>query len=127
MGYMKDDNETAIIRAYNECVQIQPMMLYGDYWPMTPYSLEDEVWIAWQFNRETEGDGCVQAFRRENCIEKYVRVKLRGLDARGIYQITDFDSHKKVRVSGRKLMITGYRIQIQEQPGAAILVYETVM
>ena len=127
MGYMKDDNETAIIRAYNECVQIQPMMLYGDYWPMTPYSLEDDVWIAWQFNRETEGDGCVQAFRRENCIEKYVRVKLRGLDARGIYQITDFDSHKKVRVSGRKLMITGYRIQIQEQPGAAILVYEKVM
>lgn len=123
-GGMNDKNSDAVIQAYTECTQIQPMMLYGDYWPLTPYSLEVDEWIAWQFNRED--DGCVQAFRRENCNSKQLRVKLRGLDTKATYLLRNFDSKTVRRVSGRKLMRTGLKIRINEKPGAVVFVYDKV-
>ena len=36
----------------------------GDYYPLTPYSLDDTAWMAWQFDRPDLGEGVVQAFRR---------------------------------------------------------------
>ena len=35
---------------------------FGDYYPLTPYSLYNDVWIAWQFDRPEEGEGVVQVF-----------------------------------------------------------------
>ena len=37
---------------------------YGDYYPLTSYSLENDVWMAWQFDCPELGEGMVQAFRR---------------------------------------------------------------
>ncbi len=37
---------------------------YGDYYPLTSYSLKNDVWMAWQFNCPEQGAGMVQAFRR---------------------------------------------------------------
>lgn len=124
MGKMKDDNAGAIIQGYSECVQIQPMMLYGDYWPLTPYSLESDVWIAWQFNRKNEGDGCVQAFRRETCSQKKLKVKLKGLDPKTKYIVKDFDSKKLKKISGKKLMNTGLLVKIGDNPGSAVFIYK---
>ena len=50
-------------RGYNECRQVAPLML-GDYYPLTPYSLDTNQWIAWQFQRPDLCAGVVQAFRR---------------------------------------------------------------
>ena len=38
--------------------------LLGDYYPLTSYSLENTVWMAWQFDRPERGEGMVQVFRR---------------------------------------------------------------
>lgn len=125
MGRMKDETIEAVIQGYTECTQIQPMMLYGDFWPMTPYSLDDDNWMAWQFNRVEEGDGCVQAFRRKDCRKNNIKVKLRGLDAKATYLIKDFDKPaKRMRMSGKELMKNGIKVKITDMPGAAVLVYE---
>lgn len=126
MGYLTEKRQAAIIQGYTECEIIQPMMLYGDYWPLTPYSLETDEWIAWQFNREKVEDGCVQAFRREDCIKNVIIVKLRGLDAKATYLIKNFDSPKIIKAQGKELMRTGLKITIDEKPGSAILTYEKV-
>src|SRR5262249_21414651 len=52
----------------------------GDYYPLTPYSVLDDDWIAWQFHRSATGDGMVQAFRRAKAGEETVALRLRGLD-----------------------------------------------
>lgn len=126
MGKMKEENVDAIIQGYKECSQIQPLMLYGDYWPLTPYSLASDVWMAWQFNRENEGDGCVQAFRREACGTRQIILKLRGLDPKAYYIIRNLDNKNVKKVSGRKLMNTGLIVKMEYKPGAAIYVYEKV-
>lgn len=37
---------------------------YGDFYPLTPYSLDQQDWIAWQFHVPDRDEGMVQAFRR---------------------------------------------------------------
>ena len=39
---------------------------YGDYYPLWPYSLDENVWIGWQFHDPATDAGMVQAFRRKD-------------------------------------------------------------
>jgi alpha-galactosidase len=66
MGGLAPENIAAQQKAYTECRKIAPAMLYGDYYPLTPYNRQTDQWIAWQFNQPDQGDGMIQAFRRDN-------------------------------------------------------------
>ena len=56
-------NWPAVRRIYDDCRKVAPYML-GDYYPLTPYSLDNSLWIGWQFDCPEKGEGMVQAFRR---------------------------------------------------------------
>jgi alpha-galactosidase len=63
-GWKKTEESIAAVRkGYADCRRIAPLML-GDYFPLTPHSLDTTSWIAWQFHRADLGEGIVQAFRR---------------------------------------------------------------
>lgn len=126
MGKLKETNISAYKQAYNECKAIQPMMLYGDYWPLTPYSIDKDKWIGWQFNREGEGDGCIQVFRREHCEDKLLTIKLKGLKKDAYYIITDNDKPEKKIIQGSLLMNTGFVVEILQNPGSALLTYKII-
>jgi len=97
---------------------------YGDFWPLTPYSLGNDVWMAWQFDRPEAGEGVVQAFRRaENSVES-ATFRLRGLDPNGRYVMTDLDVAGTTELTGRELLDKGLPVVIKEKPGAAIITYE---
>lgn len=100
---------------------------FGDFYPLTPCTLSEEVWLAWQFHRPEAGLGVVQAFRRAKCIYQSARVKLRGLEAAASYRLTDVDDDTHPRqFTGRELMETGFDLAIAAQPGAVIVNYEKV-
>jgi alpha-galactosidase len=103
---------------------VREHILYGDYYPLTPYSPAAEVWMAWQFDRPESGTGVVQAFRRDKSGEPLRIVKLRGLDPGAYYQITDLDTGVARKISGRDLMDKGLDIEIRDQPGSAVIVYD---
>jgi len=69
MGPLTPENTAAQQKAYGECWKIAPMMLDGDYYPLTTYSRVGNQWIAWQFNRPKQNNGVVQAFRRKSCAD----------------------------------------------------------
>jgi alpha-galactosidase len=98
-------------------------LLFGDYWPLTPYSLGDDVWIAWQFDRADLGRGMVQAFRRAGSIYETARMPLRGLDPNARYAVTDVDSGASVEATGHDLMEKGLAVTIPARPGAALVTY----
>ena len=52
----------------------------GDYYPLTPYSLETSSWMGWQFDRPDLGTGMVQVFRRSESIYKAADMRLHALD-----------------------------------------------
>ncbi|MCC6727786.1 MAG: NPCBM/NEW2 domain-containing protein [Chthonomonadales bacterium] len=100
---------------------------YGDYYPLTPYSLDDGAWMAWQLHRPDEGRGLVQAFRRGASIYESARMRLHGLDERARYEVIDLDRPRARRtLTGGELMSNGLPVAIPSQPGAAMLVYRRV-
>jgi len=96
----------------------------GDYYPLTPYSLENTVWIAWQFDDPEKGEGMVQAFRRQKSPGESIRVKLHDLDANAVYTVTNFDATGTTEMTGRELADKGLAVTIKDQPGAAIITYK---
>ena len=96
----------------------------GDYYPLTPYSLGPEAWLAWQFDRPAAGRGVVQAFRRSENTDTTMRLKLAGLDPAARYRFSDLDRPGADRdFTGRELMDAGLEVTIAAQPGAAVLTY----
>ena len=97
--------------------------ILGDYYPLTPYSLGDDCWMAWQFDRPEQGDGMVQAFRRTKSSHESIRVKLRGLEPDAVYMLTNLDAASPKQMGGKELLEQGLLIDIGEKPGAAVVKY----
>ena len=112
---------------------------YADYYPLLPCSANSDCttdpskersaafeWAAWQFNRAEQGDGMVQAFRRDEDDEPTKDLRLRGLDTAATYEITNLDTKTPTTVSGKELMQQGLHVEIKEKRGAVIIVYRKV-
>jgi hypothetical protein len=125
MGGLNNDNQAAQQQAYSESKQIAPLMVFGDYYPLTPYSLAVDAWIAWQFDSPEVGNGCVQAFRRVNATSNSITLRLQGLDAAKTYQVRNFDQPGTQNVSGQDLMTNGLTVQLAPL-GSAIFSYQVV-
>jgi alpha-galactosidase len=95
----------------------------GDFYPLVEYSLRSDVWMAWQFMRPTEGDGMVQAFRREGAKAVEMKFKLRALKSGAQYEFTDLDTGKKTVHTGQVLMSEGLTVKAKAPRTALILTF----
>ncbi len=98
---------------------------YGDFYPVLPYSLSDDNWIAWQFHRPDRNEGVVQAFRRPKSTETTKTLFLRGLDPASQYHLNNFDKDKPATISGREILEKGLPVDIPAKPGAVVIHYKT--
>ncbi|MBI2927600.1 MAG: alpha-galactosidase [Verrucomicrobia bacterium] len=117
----------------------------GDFYPLTPYRLDGDVWMAWQFDlpdagspREigpsepsasaarliSRGEGLVQVFRREHSAYETARFKLRGLEPDTRYTVTNLDAPEPRELTGRELMEIGLQVELPERPSAAVITYK---
>ncbi len=97
---------------------------YGDYYPLTEYSLRNDQWIGWQFHRSNANEGMVQVFRRENSIYETARLPLHGLDADKTYAVTDLDKPDAPTIfTGKELMEKGLPVAIERKPGEGFFTY----
>jgi alpha-galactosidase len=97
---------------------------YGDFYPLTTYSLSNELWAAMQFDRPESGDGFVEVFRRSHSAYESAHIKLQGLDTDAEYQFTSLDGSITREISGKELMETGIQIQFKHVPDSALLTYK---
>ncbi len=99
----------------------------GDFYPLTPYTLANDVWLAWQFDRPEAGAGIVQAFRRADSIYEAARLTLHGLDPAARYVVTDLDQPAAAReITGRELMETGLLVTAPTRPAAVVITYRRI-
>jgi len=119
---VKDADYDAVRRLTAEWRKIAAYY-FGDYYPLTSYSAENDVWMAWQFDRPDLGEGMVQAFRRANSTYEAARFKLRGLEPDARYGVSNLDTQETVGLTGKKLMETGYLVVLRNQPDSAIITY----
>jgi alpha-galactosidase len=120
-----DSNTDAMRNLIQQWRTISPNY-YGDFYPLTSYSLSNEVWGAMQFDRPEVGEGFIEVFRRSHCPYETARFKLQGLDASARYTVTNLDAAGSQEFSGRELIEPGLEIQLKQTPQSALLTYKRV-
>ena len=103
-------------------------VLSGDFYPLTPCSL-NESWIGYQFHRTDEDRGGVLMFRRTGSQEAGYHVddtftaSLRGLDPGARYKVHFESAGRDEQIMGSELA-AGLPITIKDAPGAEMITYE---
>jgi alpha-galactosidase len=100
---------------------------YGDYYPLTDTAnlTKDNIWLAYQLNRPPEGDGIIIAFRRKDCPEESITVKLHGIVPDENYLLINEDTRENVTLSGEVLK-NGYTLKLTDSPGSLLIRYKRV-
>jgi len=122
MGGLSPDTTAAQKQAYNECKKFGPAIIHDDYYPLTPYSRSNNVWMAWQFDRPDLGEGHAQIFRRTNSTFATMSFPLQGLEPEQTDEVEDFDKAEKSSFSGKDLMKTALTVTLPPR-GSAIFQY----
>ena len=112
-----------LMKLYNEWVDVAPNY-FGDYYPLTPYSLDETAWMAVQFNDAGKGRGHIQAYRRKDCAQAATALPLFGLVADSTYTVKNYDLPEMQSFTGKQLMEDGVPVEISAQPGAAVIAHE---
>jgi alpha-galactosidase len=100
------------------------VLMLGDFYPLTEYHLETDVWMAWQFDRPDLGRGMVQVFRRQDSPYERAVFPLHALNEKTRYRVRDLNTDDTREVSGGELL-RGLTVEIAERPAARIILYET--
>ncbi len=97
---------------------------YGDFYPLTEYSTNDDSWMAWQFHRPDLNEGIVQVFRRPQSICETGRVTLQGLESGAQYSLFEVDTGIEQQLTGQKLLSEGLAVSLMQCPQALIVIYK---
>jgi alpha-galactosidase len=97
---------------------------WSDFWPLTPYSIDNKAWIAWQFDCPEKGEGVVQAFRRAESDNQFARFRLRGLKPQSVYTLTNVDIAGSTEMMGRELLDSGLPVTMKDRPCATVIMYK---
>ena len=101
-------------------------LYHGDFYPLTPYSVSPQAWIAWQFHRSDLGEGMVQAFRRSDSDVFDTVFTLHGLSPEVQYLVANLDTSGTSRITGQELMDKGISVSINKARGSAVIVYKPI-
>jgi alpha-galactosidase len=113
-----------LLRTMNEeFVRIKDDLLYSDFYPLTDFSLENDVWMALQFDRPAAGSGVVLIFRRPDAQAATMRFHLQGLVGGDTYRVDNFDQSGTHVLSGKSLMQQGLALSLPDAPASAIVQY----
>ena len=78
----------------------------GDYYPLTPWTMDADRWMAWQLHRADLDAGIVLAFRHKDSPYSMLQVELRGLKLAQKYRVQFIDDEHQVAdktLTGREL------------------------
>jgi len=105
--------------------QAQKKYWEGDFYPLSEASLDEDVWVGYQFHLKAENSGIVLLFRRKECLFQTQSFELKGLDKEKTYELKISDDNLKITkktVKGNELM-SGMAFEILEQRASLLVEY----
>jgi len=115
----RDDYDFALGRALIAMWRrAAPMLLHGDYYPLTPYSRSGEQWVAWQFDRSEFGEGFLQGIRLAACPQETFTVYPKALDPQAEYLLENTETGEQRRLAGGSLLREGLTVPLPVRGGA---------
>ena len=95
----------------------------GDYYPLLSFSLANDGWAAWQYDRPDLGEGMIVALRRPASPFSAMTAPLHALDPDARYELRDVDSGAVHVQTGKDLVEKGFQLEIDARPGSKIVAY----
>jgi len=113
-----------IKQAIAEYREVQPY-IYGDFYPLLPYSLSDETWTAWQWNRPESRDGLLVVLRRPKSTSATMKLQLKHIDPISTYDVefrTTYDKGEVRQMRGSDL--ANLEIKLADAPSSTLVFYK---
>ncbi len=95
---------------------------YSDFYPLTEYSVKNDVWRAWEYYDEKTDTGAILAFRADNSKEDAKTLKIHAKPGVN-YKVEDKNGLIDLTVKGEELT-AGLEIKLSE-PGSSSLIFIT--
>ena len=112
-----------IKQAIGEYREVQPY-IYSDFYPLLPYSLGEETWTAWQWNRPENKDGLVVALRRPKSPLTTIKFDLQHLNLDAYYEVEIRSTYDKAPVKEMKgSALAHLKVQLPDAPSSALVFY----
>ena len=94
------------------------LILYGDYYPHTPFHRSDREWVAWQFDSPETGCGFVQAIRLPASPQETITLYLKGVRADVRYVFENPETGETRNSSGDDAIRSGFTFGLPARSGA---------
>jgi alpha-galactosidase len=94
----------------------------GDFYALTPITVDASHWCGWQLHRAEKNDGMVELFRREKSPYATIAVTLHGIDLKSNYTVSfshGFSVDETRTMTGRELEDLHVTL---DQPGTCVLI-----
>jgi len=115
------DFPTNLLKKVIEEVKMLRPLYNGDFYPLTPINLNEDVWCAWQFDRPELGRGFAMFFRRPKTAQASFEADLHGLDRNTSYEVDFADIARVQTLTGDQL--AHLRVEIPTAPGSLLVSY----
>ena len=100
-------------------------LMLGDFYPLTPITVDPAQWFALQYHRPDLGEGFALFFRRGQCRTPAYCASLRAIDAEATYLVSTsaaFDMPPSREMTGAEL--ASLKVSTTQTPAAMLLRYE---
>lgn len=113
----RDDYDIEKYRKMIEIWRKVAPMLYGDYYPLTPYSKSNEKWVVRQFDDTNNKTGFILAIRHSACEENACNVKLKAINPNAVYYFENAETGQKIEIDGKLVDTEGFTFSIPKHSG----------
>lgn len=122
----RDPAEVEALRAHLDRYLPVRALFAGDYYPLTPWTVDKKEWLAFQFHDHKKQAGIVQAFCGDTEGREDFAVRLCGLEQDASYEVRNWDQPAPLRLTGRELMEIGLSFRATRPNEAVVLTYAVV-
>ena len=106
--------------------EVQPY-IYGDFYPLLPYSRDAESWTAWQWDRPELKDGLVILLRRPKSPFPLIEVHPQHLDSAATYDVEVRSTYEHAPVKQMKRSeLAHLQIQLRDAPSSVLVFYRVL-
>jgi alpha-galactosidase len=112
-----------IKRTLAEYHEVQPYF-YGDFYALQPYSLSNDAWSAWQWDRPEKKDGVVILLRRPGSPLAAMNLTLHHLNPDAVYEVEIRATYDKVPIQEMKGSdLAKLQVRLPDAPSSQIVFY----
>ncbi len=98
-------------------------LFYGDYYQLTPVTLDDRDWFAYRLHLPETGEGAVLSFRRADCPLVSANYRLPGLCPDTDYVFEDMFSGRSFAASGKEMLEAGLDVSLNSRRSVSVICY----